>query len=155
MHATGPGRESPNKVGTLAPVLHLAAAAILTGFAIASLPRLPWRAPRTPYDLSIPIAAQAFAFLSETERYIPKGSRAAVRWEPPRPAADDPLSRMAVALWPGRDVIPTSIWGMGNPGADEQADYLALMGGRRAEPAFDLVFESNSGSVWRRKGARP
>ena len=145
-------RSDPFVSRRIAPVLPLAAAAILAGLAIARLPRPPWRAPMTPYDLSIPTAARAFRFLSDTARFVPPGVSVAVRSEPADPPADDSLSRMAAALWPGREIVPTAAWGVANPAADEHAEYLVLMGGRPSAGSYDLVFENGAGGVWRRRG---
>lgn len=137
------------------PALALAVAATLTGFALARLPPRPWRAPGTPFDLSIPAAARDFAFLSEAARVLPAGASVVAHAEPANPAADDALGRMAIALLPGRNVIPAAVWRVPNPDADARAEFIVIEGGFPAEGRGELVFQSGSGTVWRRKTALP
>jgi hypothetical protein len=135
------------------PALAIAAAATLTGFAIARLPPRPWRAPGTPFDLSIPAAARDFAFLSEAARVLPAGASVVAHAEPVDPAADDALARMAIALLPGRDVIPAAVWRVPNPDADARAEFIVIEGGFPAESRGELLFRNGSGTVWHRKRA--
>jgi hypothetical protein len=130
----------------MAPLLPLAAAAVLTSLAVAALPPLPFAAPGTPYDRSIPQAAADFALLSSAAKVIPAGSSVAVATMPRDAAADVHLFRTGVALLPGRELVPL-------PAAEagRTVDYLVVAGTRPALPAWDLVLETPRGSVWRRR----
>jgi hypothetical protein len=130
----------------MAALLPLAAAAVLTGLAVAALPPLPFAAPGTPYDRSIPQAAADFALFSSAAKVIPAGSSVAAATLPRNAAADVHLFRTGVALLPGRELVPMSAAEAGTA-----VDYLVVAGTRPALPAWDLVLETPRGSVWRRR----
>jgi hypothetical protein len=130
----------------LSPFVPLIAAAILTSLAVASLPPLPFAAPGTPYDRSIPPAAANFGFLSAAAKVIPAGASVAAATLPRDVSADVHLFRTAVALLPGRELVPLSA-----AAAGKSVDYLVIEGVRPALPAWDLVLETPRGSVWRRR----
>jgi hypothetical protein len=56
---------------------------------------------------------------------------------------------MAVALLPGRKVLPAALWN--NPThLEDQAEFLIVAGGKPAPAPGSLLLETPSGSVWQR-----
>ncbi|MDQ6894539.1 MAG: hypothetical protein M3167_17925 [Acidobacteriota bacterium] len=142
----GPGPDAHGVARRLAPLLPLAAAAVLAALAVSSLPPLPFAAPGTPYDRSIPAASADFALLSSAAKVIPAAASVAAATLPRDPSADIHLFRTSVALLPGRDLVPLAAAEAGT-----SVDYLVVAGELPALPAWDLVLETPRGSVWRRR----
>jgi hypothetical protein len=135
----------------------LVGAAVLVSFAAASLP---WKAgvstpPRTPFDHSAAIyVAPGFALLREADPAIPPGGVAVVRTEPRDPVQETYYHRFAVALLPGREIVPAANYGQPTPPEiSDRAQYVIVVGPRPAEPPGTLLLETRDGTVWRRPAA--
>ena len=134
--------------------LSLAGAAILAGFSVAALPfsRGLFRAPRTPYDASdAAFTVPAWIVLERAQPLIPVGASVVVRAEPADATTDSYLHRFAVALLPGRKIVPAALWGV--PTSAEvlgDADYEVVVGATTSSPGRRLVLSTPEGSVWRR-----
>jgi hypothetical protein len=138
----------------------LGGALVLAAFSVAALPfsRGLFRAPRTPFDAGDPwFTAPAWVLLSAAEPLIPAGASVLIRSEPPDPTADTYLHRYAVALLPGRTIIPAARWSVPMDPADTaKAQYEVVLGrppgavpsGRR------LLRALPEGTIWRRDGGR-
>jgi hypothetical protein len=131
--------------------LLLAGAAILAGLAIVRLPRFPdlVHAPSTPFDRSAPDTADVFRLFQMAAAVIPPGGSVASLSQPRHPARETELHRQAVALLPGRKVIPAALWDLPT-GREAQAEFLIVAGPRPSPPPGTLLAEMPRGSVWRR-----
>ena len=90
-------------------ILPLLGAALLAGFALASLPWRdhPFRRPRTPFDRSASRAvADGYALVAAANPLIPAGATVVVTTEPRDPGAETYYHRFADALLPGRRALP-------------------------------------------------
>ncbi len=135
--------------------LLLAGAAVLMALSVSRLPPMPdiLRAPSTPFDRSTEAAAAPdYSFLWEVASHIPRGVSVAPVSEPRDPARETVLHREAVALLPGRKILPSAVWNEPTH-LEDQAEFLIVAGPRPSPPPGTLVFETAKGSVWRR--ARP
>jgi hypothetical protein len=148
-----PARQS---VRLAAPLL---GAAVLVAFAAASLP---WKSdvfapPRTPFDRSAASSvAPGFALLREAADVIPSGAIVVARTEPRDPVLETYLHRFALALLPGREVLPAAYYGQATPREVwGRARYVIVVGGRPAEPLGTLLKETPDGTVWRRPDGLP
>lgn len=134
--------------------LHLAGAAILVGFSIAALPfsRGIFRAPRTPYDASEAAStAASFVLLQRADALIPLDASVVVRSGPSDPNADTYLHRFAVALLPGRRIVPAARWGVPSEPRDiANAQYEIIVGRPESPPSDRLLLEIPEGTVWQR-----
>jgi hypothetical protein len=144
-----PRRESAR---ILAPLL---GAAVLVAFAAASLP---WKAgvlakPRTPFDRSAASSvAPGFALLRDAEGVIPRGAVLVARTEPRNPDQETYFHRFALALLPGREVLPAAYYGMTTPPEVwSRARYFVVVGKRPAEPLGRLLLETPDGTVLKRE----
>lgn len=143
-----PGRQT---FRLFAPLL---GAAVLAGFAIASLP---WkqdllRRPRTPFDRSAANSvAPGYALLDAASRVIPLSASVVARTEPPVAIQETYFHRFAISLLPGRQVLPSSYYG-GFVDAQiwKDAQYMVVVGPRPVPPPGRLVLETPEGTVWRR-----
>ena len=134
-------------------VLPLVGAAVLAGFALASLP---WkenlfRRPRTPFDRSASKAvASGYALVAAANPLIPAGATVVVKTEPRDPGAETYYHRFADSLLPGRRALPASFYGQfAPPAVYERAEYVIIIGARPAAPAGRLLLETPEGTVWR------
>jgi hypothetical protein len=136
-------------------LLPLAGSAILAAFSIAALPfsRGLFRVPRTPYDASGPsFTAPAWLLMQRADALVPRGASVVVRIEPPDPGTDSYLHRFAVALLPGRRIVPAALWGIPTePAPVREADYEIVVGRLPPAPAGRLVLESPEGTIWKRR----
>lgn len=137
-------------------LLPLAGSAVLAAFSIAALPFSPnfFRAPRTPYDASPAayLVVPAWIVLHHAEPLVPPGAKVVVRTEPPDPTNDSYLHRIAVALLPGRLVVPAARWGVpSEPALIQEADWELIVGKRPESAAGRLVLEIPEGTIWRRR----
>jgi hypothetical protein len=133
-------------------LLFLVGAAILMVLAIASLPHFPeaLRAPSTPFDRSIaPGAAADYKLLQETASFVPSGASVAALSQPRNAIRETSLHRVAIALLPGRRVLPAALWNTPTH-LEDQADFLIVSGGKPASPPGTLLLETPRGSVWQR-----
>lgn len=136
-------------------LLSLVGAAVLAGFSVAALPfsRGLFRAPRTPYDASDAAftTVPAWIVLERAQPLIPAGASVVVRVEPADATTDSYLHRFAVALLPGRKIVPAALWGVPSPAeALGEADYEIVVGTTTSSPGRRLVLSTPEGSVWKR-----
>jgi hypothetical protein len=138
---------------SLAAWLALLSAGVLAALALARLPRpADWlRAPQTPFDRSEAWPArESYLLLLKAATVVPPGAPVTVRSEPADPAADTSLFHHAVALLPGRRVLPAAIEDLPTPELERQAEYLVLVGSRPATPPGHLLSQTAEGTIWRR-----
>ncbi len=135
----------------LAPFL---GAAVLAGFALASLP---WgegllRRPRTPFDRSAARSvAPLYTILVDSRAAIPAGATVVARTEPPEAVMETYFHRFAIALLPGRRVRPSSFYGgFVQPDVWKDAQFMIVVGPRPVPAPGRLVLETPEGTVWRR-----
>lgn len=135
----------------LAPLL---GAAILAGFAIASLP---WkenlfRRPPTPFERSASKSvAPLYAILMAARPAIPDGASVVARTQPPDAIQETYFHRFAISLLPGRRILPSAFYG-GFVQAEvwKDAQFMIIVGPRPGAPPGTLVLETPDGTVWRR-----
>jgi hypothetical protein len=134
-------------------LLFLGGATVLTILSVSQLPPLPdlFRAPSTPFDRSAPdAAAPDYRLLRQAASVIPPGASVAPLSEPRNPARETVLHREAIALLPGRKVVPAAIWNA--PTGDEgRAEFLIVLGARPATAPGDLLLETRDGTIWQRR----
>lgn len=136
-------------------LLPLAGSALLAAFSIAALPfsRGLFRAPRTPFDTS-PAAfiTVPWIVLQRAEALVPPGASVVVRSESADASSDSYLHRFAVALLPGRRILPAALWGVPtDPAGLVAADYVVVVGPvPRPPPPGVLLLQIPEGSVWKR-----
>jgi hypothetical protein len=130
----------------------LGSAALLTALAISKLPHFPdaLRAPSTPFDRNpAPGAVADYKLFQEAASAVPPGASVTALSQPRNAVRETSLHRMAVALLPGRKVLPAALWN--NPTHLEvQADFFIVAGGKPAPPPGRLLLETRWGSVWKR-----
>lgn len=137
-------------------LLPLAGSTVLAVFAVATLPfsRGLFRSPRTPYDASPSafVTVPAWLVLERAGTIIPRGTSVLVRTEPVDPGTDSYLHRFAVALLPGRQILPAALWGVPtDPAGLVSADYEVVVGQTPSSPPGRLLVELPEGSIWRRR----
>jgi hypothetical protein len=144
------GRVDPQRSTLNSQLFPLLGAAVLAGFALASLPwgENPFRRPRTIFDRSAARAvAPGYALLVAAAPRIPAGAVVFVRTEPRDPEAE--THRFADALLPGRRAIPAAFYGKLPPELSRGAQYILVVGPRPPEPPGELVLEIPDGTLWR------
>jgi hypothetical protein len=132
----------------------LAGAALLLA-ATLTLPSMPsafalLHPPQTPYDRSYAPFLRAFVLLMEARDVVPVGACVTVRSEPSDPVLDQDLHHLAVALLPGRRIVPSAIFGTPRPDLARLADYVVVVGAAPTESPGDRLLTRKDGSVWRR-----
>jgi hypothetical protein len=136
-------------------LLPLLGSAILAAFSVAALPfsRGLFRAPRTPFEAGgASFSAGGYAVLQRAGEVVPPGASVTVRVEPPDPTTDTYLHRFAVALLPGRKIVPAALWGIPRePETLREAQYEIVVGRPPAAPVGRLVLEIPEGTIWRRE----
>jgi hypothetical protein len=137
-------------------LLPLAGSAVLAAFSIAAIPfsRGLLRAPRTPYDASPSayVTVPAWLVLERAGALIPPGATVVVRTAPADPGTDSYLHRFAVALLPGRQILPAALWGVAtDPAGLVAADYEVVVGKGPPTPSGNLLLELPEGTIWRRR----
>jgi len=139
---------------TAAPVLlALLGSALLAALALW---HVPWKQgfvrPRTLYDHSSARAlAPAYALLTAAALGIPQGASVVVRAQPPDATMETWYHRFAVALLPGRRVLPSAFYlGFTAPELWQEAEYLVVVGPRPSPEPGQLLFETPDGTVWLR-----
>jgi hypothetical protein len=137
-------------------VILLAGSALIALWAFVRLPRPRelFRAPATPFDRTQGRAATkpAFLFLSHAAKAVPRGVTAAILAEPRDAARETTLHAQAVALLPGRRVLPAAQWSSFTPEYEAQAEYLLILGSPPAAPPGKLLLAGSGGTVWKRAG---
>jgi len=130
----------------------LAGAALLTTLAIVKLPPFPEliHAPSTPFDRSaMPASAVSYRIFQAAAAVVPAGASVAVLAQPRDAMRETALHREAVALLPGRKVVPAALWGLPT-GRESQADFLIVAGEIPSPSPGKLLLEMPRGTVWRR-----
>jgi hypothetical protein len=147
-----PSLSRRESVRLVAPLL---GAAVLVAFAAASLP---WKAgvltrPRTPFDHSAASSvAPGFAFLRDAQAVIPRGAAVVARTEPRDPIQETYFHRFALAMLPGREILPAAYYGTAtSPEVSTRASYVVVVGKKPAEPPGRLLLETPDGTVWKRE----
>jgi hypothetical protein len=75
-----------------------------------------------------------------------------VRTEPPDAGLETWYHRLGVSFLPGRRAFPSAYLGSFTPPEMwREAEYLVLVGPKPREAAGELVLETPSGTVWRRR----
>ena len=93
----------------------------------------------------------AWLVLERAASLVPRGAPVVVRTEPADPATDFYLHRFAVALLPGRRILPAALWGVAtDPAGLVEADYEVIVGKRPPSPPGSLLLELPEGTVWKR-----
>jgi hypothetical protein len=89
--------------------------------------------------------------MQRADALVPRGASVVVRIEPPDPGTDSYLHRFAVALLPGRKIVPAALWGIpAEPGPLREAEYEIVVGKQPAAPFGRLVLAIPEGTVWKR-----
>jgi hypothetical protein len=128
--------------------------------AALALWHVPWKQglvrPRSLYDQSGARAvAPAYTLLTAAALGIPQGASVVVRAEPPDAAMETWYQRFAVALLPGRRVLPSALYGgFTAPELWRDAEYLVVVGPRPGPEPGQLLLETPDGSVWLRSRSR-
>lgn len=132
----------------------VAGSALLAAFSVAALPfsRGLFRAPRTPYDASeAAFMVPAWIVLQRAAEVVPRDASVVVRAEPPDATSDSYFHRFAVALLPGRKIVPAARWGVPtDPVLLWEVDYEIVVGKSPPTPTGRLVLSIPEGSVWKR-----
>ena len=146
-------RFNPQRLALNSQLIPLLGAAILVGFALASLPwnENVFRRPRTLFDRSAARAvAPGYALVAAAAPLIPPGATVVVRTEPRDAVAETFYHRFADALLPGRRAVPASFYGQFTPPElSRGAEYLLIVGARPSETTGELLLETPEGTVWR------
>jgi hypothetical protein len=132
--------------------LLLAGAAVLTALAISRLPHFPeaLRAPSTPFDRNAaPGAVASYKLFQEASPVFRSGASVAALSVPRNAVRETSLHRYAVALLPGRKVLPAALWNKPTH-LEDRADFLIVAGRRPAAPPGRLLLETPWGSVWQK-----
>ncbi len=135
-------------------VILLLGAGALAVWSLARLPPLPeiFRPASTPFERTHSKAtAGAFHFLSNAAPAVPAGAVAVAVTEPRDAAREGALHGAAVALLPGRRVLPGAQWNLFTPEYEAQAEYVLILGPPPAASPGTLLFEGAGGSVWKRR----
>jgi hypothetical protein len=125
-------------------------------FAVLAVIRLPvpremFRPPRTPFDRTESSAtAPEYLFLTHAAAVVPRGAVVTVRSEPRDPTRETVLHFKAVALLPGRRVLPAAAWNVYTPEYDAQADYVLVFGPPPPAPPGRPILSDPNGTVWKR-----
>jgi hypothetical protein len=138
--------------GTPQFFLLLGGAAVLTALAISRLPHFPevLQAPSTPFDRNpAPGAVADYKLFQEAASVVHSGASVAALSQPRNAVRETSLHRVAVALLPGRKVLPAALWNTPTH-LEDQADFLIVAGGKPAPPPGRLLLETPWGSVWQR-----
>ena len=122
---------------------------------LATLARLPsplalFHPPQTPFDRSKRHLVPSFILLTAAREVVPPGARVTVTSDPPSPTLDTDTHHMAVALLPGRTVLPAARWGAARPDQIQAADYVVVVGAKPEAFPGKLLLERREGTVWRR-----
>ncbi|MEP6768190.1 MAG: hypothetical protein ABJC61_05940 [Acidobacteriota bacterium] len=134
-------------------ILLLGAGAVAVwSFARLPPPRDLFQPASTPFDRtdSKMTAGAAFHFLSKAAPAVPPGAVAVAVTEPRNAAREGALHGAAVALLPGRRVLPGAQWDVFTPEYEAQAEYVLVLGPAPASSPGTLLFEGAGGSVWKR-----
>ncbi|MDQ2871192.1 MAG: hypothetical protein M3S32_10635 [Acidobacteriota bacterium] len=136
-------------------VMLLAGAGVLAVWSFARLPspRDIFRPADTPFDRtdSRTTAGPAFHFLTSAARVVPAGVTAVAVTEPRDADREGALHGAAVALLPGRRLLPGAQWGAFTPEYEAQAEYVLVLGPPPAASPGTLLFQGAGGSVWKRR----
>lgn len=106
----------------------LAGSAILAGWGLALVPKDLSSAPETPFDRSDPALAGSFRLMAAAARSLPPDASVTVIAEPRDAVRETALYDCAVALFPGRRVLPAAQWDSFTPRHELEADYVLVAG---------------------------
>lgn len=96
--------------------------------------------------------APPYSLLKEASSVIPPGASVVARAEPPDAGLETWHHRIAVSLLPGRQILPSALYGRFVPEQIwSRAEFMVVIGGRPSQPPGELVLETAAGSVWRRR----
>ena len=133
--------------------LFLAGAVAMTVLAFTELPPLSElvRAPATPYDRNPAIGmATEWRLMTDAAKVIPPGASVSALAQPRNAAVETALHRDAVALLPGRRIVPAAYFAVPTH-SEDQADYWIIAGPVPASPPRgERVLSTPQGTVWRR-----
>jgi hypothetical protein len=135
--------------------LLLGGAAVFVVLAIVRLPRFPdlLQAPSTPFDRgAMAASAESYRLFEAAAAVIPAGASVVTLSQPRDARRETALHREAVALLPGRKVVPAALWDAPT-GREWEADFLIVAGAIPSPSPGTVLLEMPGGSVWRR--ARP
>jgi hypothetical protein len=107
--------------------------------------------PLTPFDRAHPRIVPAFALLTEARAVLPAGASVTVLSEPPDAVSDTDMHHLAVALLPGRRVLPAAFRGMPRPDLARLAEFVVVVGQAPPAPPGDVLLKRAEGTVWRRR----
>ncbi len=129
----------------------LAGSVVLAGWSAVRLPPAAeiFRRPQTPYDRSGSGAAD-FRFLTEAASRIPRRTSVIVWSEPRDPTRETTLYISAVALLPGRRVLPAAQWNIPTPEWEAEAQYVLVFGPSPHPSPGESVAVFPGGSIFRR-----
>jgi len=75
-----------------------------------------------------------------------------VRTQPEDRTSETYYHRFALALLPGREVLPAAYYGVPTPPEVwNRAGYVVVVGKRPAQPLGRLLLETADGTVWKRE----
>ena len=100
----------------------------------------------------MPAAAAPYRLFQAAAAVIPAGASVSPLSQPRDPMRETELHREAVALLPGRRVIPAALWYLPTS-QEEGSEYLVVAGPSPSPPPGTLLLETPEGTVWRK--ARP
>lgn len=107
--------------------------------------------PGTPIDRSNWVMAREWAFLQSCRGFVPP--RASLTVLAPDPDAETNLYMMALGIFPGNTVLPTSYFGNAVSEGD-RAEFVLVYGRRQAfETAHERLGRVEYGAVYRRHAA--
>ena len=135
--------------------IFLSGAVVLTALAITELPPLPdlLHAPATPYDHGPSTSmANEWRLVTDAAKVIPFGVSVCGVSEPRDAARETALHRDAVALLPGRKIIPAAFFAVPTK-SENDAEYWIVAGPPPASPPRgERLLSTPLGTVWRRSG---
>ena len=107
--------------------------------------------PATPLARSkVGWSGMEFRILTEASRVIPAGATVLVRNAANQPWRADMSYRFAVALLPGRTILPAVSGGQPfPPERASAAEFVVLVGGTPADRPSETIVATPDGAVWR------
>jgi hypothetical protein len=131
----------------------LAGAALLAAIALRGVPWFAGLAPPpTPFTHGVAFLGPAYSLLRDAAPRIPAGASVVVLREPRDPGFESYFFRFALALLPGRRVLPAAMFDSFTlPETWAPAEYRIVVHGRPTSGEDELVLTTPSGTVWRRR----
>ena len=125
--------------------------------AAIALRGVPWYAglapPPTPFSHGVTFLGPAYSLLRDAAPRIPAGASVVVLSEPRQAGLESHFFRFALALLPGRRILPSAIFddAFMPPETWAAAEYRIVVRGRPTSGEDELVLATPSGTVWRRR----